>query len=389
MPCRSLPRLLVVPAVLLAVAPTSAAQNDPGPCRLILPAELQAVPGVELNVYFDNICLMLNPAEYTFDVTCAKGRHQSERWTFIPTEKDVGSFPLSINVRDAANRIVASATTNVRVVPPTAGGGRDYSCLIIGDSLTHASHYPEAILKRFAADEHASIRLIGTHHVQGFSEGNRHEGYGGWTAARFATLFTKTPDPQNPRRQVSPFVFEENGKPTLDFKRYLDEHNGGRAPDFIVVALGCNDTFSAQDDTIEAAIDKMFGYLDQLIAQFHGVRRYTEIGLVILVPPAASQDAFGANYRCGQTRWQYRRNQHRVDERLLATYGGRENEHLFLIPANVNLDTVHNYPARSAPVNAHSDTKVTRLANGVHPARSGYYQMGDSIYCWIKGLLPE
>lgn len=43
----------------------------------------------------------------------------------------------------------------------------------------------------------------------------------------------------------------------------------------------------------------------------------TRIGLVPFVPPAGSQDAFGANYGCMQTRWQYKRNQHRVVERLI------------------------------------------------------------------------
>ena len=382
--------LSVRPLLSLAVALLSAAaaQSEPGPCRLILPPELQAVPGVELNVYFDNVCLMFNPAVYTFDVTCAKGRQQAERWTFVPAETDVGSFPLQLDARDEANQIVASATTTVRVVPPTAGQGKESSCLIIGDSLTNASYYPEQLLKRFEADGHAKLRLIGTNHPQNMSEGNRHEGYGGWTAERFCTLFTKGPDPTNTRRQTSPFVFEENGKPTLNVKRYLAEQNAGQGPDFVVIALGCNDTFGADDSTIEAAIDRMFGYLDQLIAQFRAARADTNIGLVILVPPAASQDAFGANYACGQTRWQYRRNQHRVDERLLATYSGREQEHLYLIPGNANLDTVHNYPTTAGPANAYSQTEVSRLANGVHPAPPGYYQMGDSIYCWMKGLLP-
>ena len=103
-------------------------------------------------------------------------------------------------------------------------------------------------------------------------------------------------------------------------------------PDFVTIFLGCNDTFSVNDETIEARIDWMFGHYDALIGAIKKADPKTQIGAILLVPPAASQDAFGANYRCGQTRMQYRRNQHRVVERMLAHYGDREDEGIFLIP---------------------------------------------------------
>ena len=71
----------------------------------------------------------------------------------------------------------------------------------------------------------------------------------------------------------------------------------------------------------------------------------------------------------------------------METYGGREKEHLYVVPAYVNLDTVNGYPARTVPPHAHGTTKIRRLSNGVHPSTEGYYQMGDSIYCWIKGQM--
>ena len=46
-----------------------------------------------MNVYFENVALMINSANYVFDVTCKKGIHQSERWTYIPAVNDVGNYP--------------------------------------------------------------------------------------------------------------------------------------------------------------------------------------------------------------------------------------------------------------------------------------------------------
>jgi len=189
------------------------------------------------------------------------------------------------------------------------------------------------------------------------------------------------------RRQRSPFVFEVDGQPRLDFQQYLDRNSGGQPPDFITILLGTNDTFGANEETIEGAIDVMFDNLDALIAEMQRVAPEAEIGLLHLVPPSASQDAFGASYRCGQTRWQFRRNVHRVIERQIEHYGAREDEGIFLVPAFVNLDTVHGFPHMNVRANAHTTTEVSRASNGVHPSTAGYYQIGDAIYCWLKSRL--
>ena len=141
----------------------------------------------------------------------------------------------------------------------------------------------------------------------------------------------------------------------------------------------------AAEDTRRTGI--LLKHYDILVEMIRGVSKDTRIGALLLVPPAASQDAFGANYKCSQTRWQYRRNQHRVVERMTARYGKREPGNIWLVPANVNLDCVHNYPKRTAAWNARTAVKVTRLNNGVHPSSEGYHQIGDSIYCWMKAMI--
>ncbi len=399
--------LLLAPALghaqdaAAAKAPVSAQAPKPARnLRLLLPKEIPAVVGVEANIYFDNVVLCRDTAALVFDVDCRRGRQQVERWTFTPTAKDVGKHPLTLKVCNETMRVIAQAETTVRVVPADAGKGRETTVLCIGDSLTAAGYYPERI---FLASKQAgaAFTMIGTAPTRGRAEGSRHEGYGGWTFQRFVTMATKNPEfgkregaaPlilfAGGRRKTSPFMFWDGEKAVFDFPRYVKEQCNGRGPDFVTIALGCNDTFSATEETIEERIDKMFGYADPLVAGIHAARADTEIGIVSLVPPAGTQDAFGQNYRCGQTRWQYRRNQHRVVERMMAKYGGREAEHIYFVPAYLNLDTMNGYPTRAAPAFAHATAKVARLSNGVHPAKGGYYQMGDSIYAWIRGKLAD
>jgi hypothetical protein len=133
----------------------------------------------------------------------------------------------------------------------------------------------------------------------------------------------------------------------------------------------------------------MLEHYDTVVSMVLAARADTIVGVVLVVPPAATQDAFGANYGCGQTRWQYRCNQHRVVERLMEHYGGRKGHGTALVPAFVNLDCVHNYPTREAPANAATDRTLVRQSNGVHPAAAGYRQIGDTLYCWLKGMLAR
>jgi lysophospholipase L1-like esterase len=362
---------------LLLLPSLSATAQD---LRLVLPPHLYATPGHEANLYFDNVVLAVDSGDYLFDVDCAKGRQDQERWRFTPTDQDLGDHALSLRVTDAAGSTLAEGSTTVHV--SLAGGGdRPFTLLCVGDSLTHASVYPAELFSLFGP---ARLKLIGTHHpIDSLPAEVVHEGYGGWQWQTFCTRWTEGTD----ARAKSPFLRLDGDKPVLDFQAYCDAQNGGAGPDFITVFLGWNDIFGAKDENLEATIDTVFGYADALLAEFRRVRPDTQIGLLLLTPPAATQDAFGSNYACGQTRWQARRNQHRLVERMMAKFAGREGENLWLLPAHLNLDTVHNYPVSTEPANARSEQQVTRLANGVHPSAEGYRQIADTIYAWLSHRL--
>jgi lysophospholipase L1-like esterase len=374
-----LKRPLVLFLLLACLAPAFGQAPN---LRMVLPPDLYATPGHEMNLYFDNAILALDSHDYLFDVTCARGRQDQERWRFTPTEKDVGDHPLSLQVLDADGNVLAEGSTTVHVTP-NAAPAAPFTLLCVGDSLTHASVYP-AELFTLLGPEH--VKLIGTHHpIESLPPEVVHEGYGGWQWQTFCTRWGEGDKPG----AKSPFLRLEGDKPVLDFQAYCDAQNGGKGPDFITVLLGWNDIFRATDADIEATIDTVFSYADTLLAEFRRVRPDTQIGLLLLTPPAATQDAFGSNYGCGQTRWQARRNQHRLVERMMEKFAGREGENLWLLPAHLNLDTVNNYPSVTEPANARTEKQVTRLSNGVHPSADGYRQIADTIYAWLSYRLSR
>lgn len=385
--------LLVMLLILVrGVAADDAAPKGPvaqagANLRLTLPASIPAIVGMECNVYFDNVCLVVNPANYLFDSVCSKGRQQVERWTWTPTEADVGEHPLQLDVRDAENRVIASAKTVVRVVAANRNEGQALSVLCIGDSLTHASAYTQRLLDLSGKPGERKLTLIGSHWLGEQPLANRHEGYGGWTARRFATHFAEIARTGEYAKRGSPFLYRgDDGQPKLDFIRYCRDVNEGRFPDVATIFLGPNDIFSYNDETIEGGIDDMLKHMDLLVQMLRQQSPSTKVAIMLPVPPAATQDAFGSNYGSGQTRWQYKRNQHRLVERMLEKYAGREAEKVYTIPTYVGLDCLHNYPTEAVPANATSDVKIARLNNGVHPAASGYAQIGDMLFAWLKGL---
>ncbi len=354
--------------------------NNPGSVQLVLPSKIYGVAGVEMNLYFENVALMVNRRNYLINVTCKKGKHQDERWTFIPTAKDVGQFPLLLDIKNEENKVIATATTIIHITDPAhAIIPISRTMLIVGDSLTAASYYPQRLLDLVKTHSFPHLKLIGTT-GRGKKPGktNRHEGRSGWTALRFATLY----DEKHPTNR-SPFMYKAEGdKPALDFERYCKEQNNGKAPDVVTIFLAPNDIFHATDDTIKAKSDLMLKHYDQLIAMIHKYSPSTKIGVMMPIPPAASQDAF-SGYGTTKTMWKYRRHQHGLRTRMLAKYGNRETENISIVPIAVNVDCVHNYPTVTVPANSHSTKKITRLFNAVHPAKSGYFQIGDSLYAWL------
>lgn len=390
--CPSLIALLVLSCTIAAHATESASQSSPGAVRLTLPKTIYATPGIETNLYFDNAVLVANPANFIFDATCEKGFQYDDRWSFTPLGEDSGDYELLIAVRNDRNEVVAQARTTVRVSSPESDA-KQVSLLALGDSHLQRDAYLQRVLDNSVDDPKLELKLIGSR-----GAGNkppttdlRHEGYNGWTAQAFVTR--PGPKPRTgfyvPAETGSPFLFDHDGQQQLDFRQYCRDFNEGKAPDFVVIQVGGNDVWRADDKTIDATIDMIVGYYDTLIQMVHDVSPATRVAITLLDPPSHSQHGF-RNYKGTQkqTRWQYRRNQHRMVERQIEKYAGRDSENIFLIPVNLTIDCVNGFPLREYPINARNPTKEFRVYDGCHLSNEGYGQFGDQIYAWIKCCLP-
>ncbi|MFA6060728.1 MAG: SGNH/GDSL hydrolase family protein [Taibaiella sp.] len=330
--------------------------------ELFLPP-IYAVVGRECNVYFDGLT-SISFDKLGWDVTCAIGTHQNERFTVTPATASA-STALTISAIDPATLdVVATKAGTIQVAAAAAAG--TLTCLFIGDSTTANGEVVTEVNVLATADADLAITMLGTKGTGA----NIHEGIAGWTS----TLFTTTGSP-----------FFVGGK--IDFAGYMTA-NSYAGVDRVIINLGINDVFSATtDDAAKVSADTCINNIGKLITSIQSYSSTCHIGLAITTPPSINQDAFGKSYDSGQTYYRYKRNLSILYSKLLAKFSGKTASKLWLLPYNVSLDTVNNMIVETVAVNSRNSATVVRQANGVHPAASGYLQIADAAYAWIKCTL--
>lgn len=358
--------LLFVPAI------GAAKDSTEEELRFTLPREFYAVAGIPMSIYFDNVVLTQTPEKYRFEVACEIGQVDARRWSVIAADRDVGEHPLSIQVFNTAGNQLAQAATTLRVIPANVRNRGKLRLLLVGDSLTHATIYPNALAELLARPTNSKWEMLGTHKPKSAASGVRHEGYGGWTWQRFATKYEPHPDGTY-RKRISPFIHFVDGKPQLDVARYFLESCNDQRPDYVIFMLGINDCFSAPSDDPDARIDAMFQQADVLLTAFRRAAPDAQLGICLTTPPNSRPGAFQANYQDRYPRWGWKRIQHRLVQRQIARYGNQPQTNMFVIPTQLNLDPVNGYPDN----------------NAVHPNAIGYQQISECIYAWLQWRLSS
>lgn len=350
------------------------AQESAPDIRLTLPPVGYAVAGAEMSVYFDNIVLTQEPEKYRFVVESKLGTTEAGRWTVTASDAQVGDHAWKVTVFDGERKLAEQSMT-WHVAPAAARAGRPLTLLIVGDSLTHATIYPNDLARRLSQPGMPTWTMLGTHRPASAQPGVAHEGYGGWTWERFVKHYEPNPDPAQ-RKHSSPFVFLENDQPQLDVPRYVRDSCGGKTPDVVTFLLGINDCFGANPNdpaAMDQRIDQVFAQAETLLKAFHAAAPRAELAVCLTTPPNARESGFEANYKGKYTRWGWKRIQHRLVQRQLKQFGGREAEGIFVVPTELNLDPVGGYP----------------VDNGVHPNAAGYQQVAASLHAWLMGRMEK
>ena len=342
--------------------------------RINLADVIPAIVGKECAIYFDGLLdSSVLSSQFKWDVICAKGQQQEERWVFTPAAGDAGTItPLTLNLR-FEDTIVFSQTSSLQVAAALSGNGVTRKVVIMGDSHIQQGFVPAELVALSAASTTLKIQLLGTRQCEAPNGTIYTEGASGQTLAWQLT---------DPASSFTPGVTT-----VADFASYLATNSYTMAAgDWFIVALGTNDIFNQVN--YESSLFKGDEFVAQLNAWILNVQAAVpgiRIGVLESPPASSSQDAFGTSYASGVTRHQFMRNRAALERKKKAAFEGRTGSNVYYMPFGCAWDNVNNVQVGAlGPVNAYNPAvQVARQSNGVHAAPSGAGQMANAVWCGL------
>jgi lysophospholipase L1-like esterase len=368
---RTYRHLLLLLMLLASCASRAPDRCDPGP--LALPASVEAVEGTPVRVVLDDAA---DSPGLSITARSDAGSADARAWTLAPGPRDQGEHELSLEARDSSGALVGCASTSVRVRPAPAPGCASVRLLLVGDSLTEQTWYPNDLARMLDASGIAWT-MLGTVAPTGCDPaacqdalpGVRHQGFGGWTWTMYLERFVAHPSGGRLVRS-SPFLFDEGSGPVLDVGRYVSATLGGVEPDVAVFLLGSNDCFNVRSDddsAIDACAQKAVAAAEKLLGAFRAALPRADLD-VALIPPGNERDApFKSTYGPSYSAAGWRRIQRRVVRAELAAFDRREADGIRVVPTELAVDPAADF----SPTNA------------AHPNPGGYQAFAESVLPYV------
>lgn len=385
----------------------------PSGMYLVLPEMIYAAPRIETNIFFENVVDTANINAYAVEVKCPVGKHYTNRWAWTPRKEDAGkTFELEMRLFNDYGQVI-SGKTRIYVAKEPADYKKPIRLALLGDSLLLCK-YPEHLRDLMLKEGFVNYVPVGSYTPSGEipKPGDMaHDAYGGFAWGDFLKRWKYSIHVVNgiqdkaereqmlalgvinvPKsddyRMRSPLLRLENGKPVLDIPMWLKRINNGKSPEYIIIELGGNDVFSASASRLDEYIAISMKNARTLLAALRKHAPESKIA-VTTGQVGCSQDAFGYNYNCSQSRYQYRRNIQRYNREIIKLVKELNDPAIELVAIHHNIDSVNSYIKKSRPHHGRSKGSFIMDVNALHPNLEGGYQVGDSLYCWIRKTLEK
>lgn len=425
---------------------THQAADEAKTVSLIGAPHLYAVEGEEINLYFDNL-IYQKDTMYSWDVACSQGEQWDESYRLISSDGSDKALTIQVRDPEDYTNLWGEKDIIIRVAATADGTGVTRKCLFVGDSTSAGGQYVGEVVN-LASSDVITLNTIGTRgYAPALHEGRGGWRVGDYASAgRIYFRFDVTGVVTEPRinsteysHNGSEYRIQENhltggsgyliaertsgstdplssgtftkvlgvgdatigfnswsrvsGNPfwndvtqRVDFSNYMSENGFTMAAnDWLFFHLGINDIFGQTKDSGVSDIAKAgAALLDTIIDSAQAYQAGIRIGMMTTIPPAKLQSSFGLNYQSGQTRDRYKRNILIYNQIMVDHFGGREGEGIYLCPVHYTVDPVHGFPGVMQNANSRTTEQVFRMTDSVHPNDSGYYQMADEIFAFLK-----
>ena len=355
---------------------------------LTLPPHVYGLVGGELNLQYDSIVVSKDSGQYRFSVTCKECPivNPYDRRSWSAKNLKAGNFGLLVGVSSLDfKKSLGLAQTKLRVSSPEKLANSEPRILVFGDSITRQHWWVNDLARFLKQNKVTGWSMIGREYEDGtppFSEkpleGVRHEAEYGWSFSFFSSFIAadKT-QAKTFRRSKSPFVYGASpAEAKLDVKRYYDEQAEGKSADYVIMQAGINDIWGVNADDevlLKKRIDVTVANAEKLVAAFHKADPKTQVGVVLPAPFTKDQKDFKDAYGNDVTWWSARRGQHALVKAMIAKFGNRETEGVWIIPLYASFDALDGYP----------------IDNAGHPNRFGHQQIANSVFSWMSWVAQE
>ena len=356
-----------------------------------LAKQYDLVVGDHFQLYYIGVVKTFNIKNEGIRVECAVGRQMPRYFEYTPTESDAGqSYKLTITTRRLDGSVISLGETTLVVHPKLTDNTTpsNVNVLIIGDSLTYQGEWAGEGLRRIYGNDlsvpPAPLGLTNSctsygsksNVINGFRV--YHEGYSGWSWARFLQ-----------RTSANPF-YNATSK-SIDFQNHAARHNNTGA-DIIAILMSWNGSGVKPDFDFSEAINRNLNDAATIIRQAHSDFPNAKIiclGLQISCMNGGTGMWYGATgglsdmYGTAFYAFDYSKA---LEEMVTNEEFG---EYCFYIDTKGQFDTEYNMPHEEVSVNDRNNTDKEIIGtNGVHPTTAGYYQIGDAFYRGLHRVLP-
>lgn len=357
-----------------------------------LAKQYDLVVGDTFQMFYVGVVKTFNIKNDGIRVVCNVGKQYERYFEYTPTESDAGkSYQLTVTTRKFDGTIVSLGETTLVVHPKLTDvtTPSNVNILIFGDSLTStdAQWAGEGLRRIYGTNPSivpASLGLANTCTTYGGKSATvngfkvYHEGYSGWTWARFLQNSTS-----------NPFYNSADGR--VEFQHHADKY-GNPGADLIAILLTWNGADIRPDFDFTEGISKQMADAATLIRQAHNDFPNAKIiclGLQVSSLNGGTGESYGAS---GQHSDPYALAFYAFDyskalEELVTN--DEFGEYCYYIDTKGQFDTEFNMPSVETDANNRNDTDTEIVGtNGVHPTTAGYYQIGDAFYRGLHRVLP-
>ena len=319
--------------------------------KLIIPPKIYGVANTEIAFYIKNITKS-NLNDYI--IKKARGTGDFVTRNRIIYKDSAWENTTLFDIYNKKGEKITNYSIPFKIASRESNKGITKKCMFIGDSFIASHKITNELGDNLFKNDPMKIKLLGT---QGWTW--KHEGRAGWSTYDYVATESFN---------GSTNAFLNNG--IFDFSYYISQ-NSMETPDWVFIQLGINDTWRPMNNTTTVQnLQTMINSIKQFDSNI-------KVGIALICPPYMGEfyldnDIYSQNIRLD------------INENIINNFKNKESENIYIVPINTNLDCFYNFPMSTEAVNSRNSNTINKCTDTTHPDVSGYNQIADSYYCFLK-----